>query len=69
MVKNTMFKPLIVRIGGKLRLRKTIIDMLPEHTCYEVKFVKEEHLLLLEKLKLLKSKFILIINDYPKVRE
>lgn len=34
MVKNTMLKPPIVRMGGKSRLRKTIIDMLPEHTCY-----------------------------------
>ncbi|MDT7931544.1 DNA adenine methylase, partial [Clostridium perfringens] len=29
-----MLKPPIVRMGGKSRLRKTIIDMLPEHTCY-----------------------------------
>lgn len=34
MVKNTKFKPPILRMGGKSRLRKTIIDMLPEHTCY-----------------------------------
>lgn len=34
MVKNTMLKPPIVRMGGKSRLRKTIIEMLPEHTCY-----------------------------------
>lgn len=29
-----MMKPPIVRMGGKYRLRKTIIDMLPEHNCY-----------------------------------
>ncbi len=34
MVKNTMLKPPIVRMGGKSRLRKTIINMLPEHICY-----------------------------------
>jgi DNA adenine methylase len=29
-----MLKPPIVRMGGKSRLRKTIIEMIPEHTCY-----------------------------------
>ena len=29
-----MMKPPIVRMGGKSRLRKTIISMIPEHTCY-----------------------------------
>ena len=29
-----MMKPPISRMGGKSRLRKTIIEMLPEHTCY-----------------------------------
>lgn len=29
-----MLKPPISRMGGKSRLRKTIINMLPEHTCY-----------------------------------
>ncbi|MCR3758170.1 DNA adenine methylase [Clostridium felsineum] len=29
-----MFKPPISRMGGKSKLRKTIIDMLPEHVCY-----------------------------------
>ena len=27
-------KPPICRMGGKSRLRKTIIEMIPEHTCY-----------------------------------
>lgn len=29
-----MLKPPICRVGGKSKLRKTIIEMLPEHTCY-----------------------------------
>lgn len=29
-----MLKPPITRMGGKSRLRKTIIDMIPEHICY-----------------------------------
>lgn len=29
-----MLKPPISRMGGKSKLRKTIISMLPEHTCY-----------------------------------
>lgn len=29
-----MLKPPISRMGGKSKLRKTIIEMLPEHTCY-----------------------------------
>lgn len=29
-----MLKPPISRMGGKSRLRKTIIEMIPEHTCY-----------------------------------
>lgn len=40
-----------------------------ETTGYQAKFGEKEHLLLLEKLKSLKGKFILTINDHPKVRE
>ncbi|WP_338627716.1 DNA adenine methylase [Clostridium baratii] len=29
-----MMKPPITRMGGKSKLRKTIIEMIPEHTCY-----------------------------------
>lgn len=29
-----MLKPPISRMGGKSKLRKTIIDMIPEHNCY-----------------------------------
>lgn len=29
-----MMKPPIVRMGGKSKLRKTIIGMIPKHTCY-----------------------------------
>ena len=29
-----MLKPPIARIGGKSKLRKKIIEMIPEHTCY-----------------------------------
>lgn len=29
-----MLRPPITRMGGKSKLRKTIIEMLPEHTCY-----------------------------------
>ncbi|WP_312906830.1 DNA adenine methylase [Tissierella praeacuta] len=29
-----MLKPPICRMGGKSKLRKTIIDMIPEHKCY-----------------------------------
>lgn len=29
-----MMKPPIARMGGKSKLRKTIIGMIPEHTCY-----------------------------------
>lgn len=29
-----MLKPPISRMGGKSKLRKTIIEMIPEHTCY-----------------------------------
>ena len=72
-----MLKPPICRMGGKSKLRKTIIEMIPEHTCYVelffgagwVYFGKEEHLLLRDKLKNLKGKFLLTINDDPEVRE
>lgn len=36
---------------------------------YNNKFGEQEHLLLLEKLKNLKGKFLLTINDHPKVKE
>ncbi|PWX24989.1 DNA adenine methylase, partial [Clostridium perfringens] len=29
-----MMKPPITRMGGKSKLRKTIIENIPEHTCY-----------------------------------
>lgn len=29
-----MLKPPICRVGGKSKLRKTIIEMIPQHTCY-----------------------------------
>lgn len=29
-----MLNPPITRVGGKSKLRKTIIEMIPEHTCY-----------------------------------
>ena len=29
-----MLKPPIARMGGKSKLRKTIIEMIPDHTCY-----------------------------------
>lgn len=29
-----MLKPPICRVGGKSKLRKDIIDLIPEHTCY-----------------------------------
>ena len=29
-----MLKPPIPRMGGKSRLRKTILERIPEHTCY-----------------------------------
>ena len=29
-----MLKPPISRMGGKSKLRKTIIEMIPEHSCY-----------------------------------
>lgn len=29
-----MLKPPICRVGGKFKLRKTITEMIPEHTCY-----------------------------------
>lgn len=29
-----MLKPPICRVGGKSKLRKTIIELIPEHTCY-----------------------------------
>lgn len=29
-----MLKPPITRMGGKSKLRKTIIEMIPDHTCY-----------------------------------
>lgn len=32
--KKNMMKPPISRMGGKSKLRKTIIEMIPEHTCY-----------------------------------
>ncbi|HFC9288201.1 TPA: DNA adenine methylase [Clostridium perfringens] len=33
--KNSkMMKPPITRMGGKSKLRKTIIEMIPDHTCY-----------------------------------
>lgn len=30
----TMLKPPISRVGGKSKLRKTIIEMMPQHVCY-----------------------------------
>lgn len=36
---------------------------------YDNKFGEEEHIILLDKLKNLKGKFLLTINDHPKVRE
>lgn len=30
------------RLGGKARLRKKIISVLPEHTCYVEPFLKEQ---------------------------
>lgn len=30
-----MLKPPISRMGGKSKLRKTIIEMIPEHKCYK----------------------------------
>ncbi|TCO79143.1 hypothetical protein [Marinisporobacter balticus] len=29
-----MLKPTISRMGGKSRLRKQMIELIPEHTCY-----------------------------------
>ena len=29
-----MLKPPICRVGGKSKLRKTIIEMIPEHICW-----------------------------------
>ena len=31
-----MMKPPIPRMGGKSKLRKTILERIPEHTCYIV---------------------------------
>jgi site-specific DNA-adenine methylase len=65
-----MLKPPISRMGGKSKLRKTIISMLPVHICYvELFFGEKEHLLLRDKLCNIKGKFILTINDHEKVRE
>ena len=136
-----MLKPPICRVGGKSKLRKDIIDLIPEHTCYielffgagwvyfgketskievindidkelidikerlsniyvenlsfekiidkydrehsfffcdppyfetegyDNKFEEEEHIILRDKLKNLKGKFLLTINDHEKVRE
>lgn len=40
-----------------------------ETSGYDNKFGEEEHIMLLDKLKNLKGKFLLTINDNPKVRE
>ena len=40
-----------------------------ETSGYDNKFGEEEHIILLDKLKNLKGKFLLTINDQPKVRE
>lgn len=40
-----------------------------ETSGYDNKFGEEEHIILLDKLKNLKGKFLLTINDHPKVRE
>ena len=40
-----------------------------ETSGYDSKFGEEEHIILLDKLKNLKGKFLLTINDHPKVRE
>ncbi len=40
-----------------------------ETSGYDSKFGEEEHRILLDKLKNLKGKFLLTINDHPKVRE
>ncbi len=29
-----MLKPPITRMGGKSKLRNTVIEMIPKHTCY-----------------------------------
>ena len=40
-----------------------------ETSGYDNKFGEDEHIMLLDKLKNLKGKFLLTINDHPKVRE
>ena len=40
-----------------------------ETSGYDNKFGEDEHIILLDKLKKLKGKFLLTINDHPKVRE
>lgn len=40
-----------------------------ETSGYDNKFGEEEHIILLDKLKNLKGKFLLTINDHPRVRE
>lgn len=40
-----------------------------ETSGYDNKFGEDEHIILLDKLKNLKGKFLLTINDHPKVRE
>lgn len=33
-MQKTMLKPPITRLGGKSKLRKEIINMMPDHVCY-----------------------------------
>lgn len=67
-VENLSFEKII----DKYDREQTLFFVDPpyfETTGYEAEFGEKEHLLLLEKLKNLKGKFILTINDNPKVRE
>ncbi len=49
-----MLKPPICRMGGKSKLRKTIIEMIPEHTCYIELFLEQDGYILERKKAKLK---------------
>lgn len=55
---------------GSIKIKSKWIDKgIEKKYGYDNEFGEKEHLLLRDKLKNLKGKFLLTINDHPKVRE
>lgn len=55
--------------GGKSRLAPMIVKKIPTHKCYVEPFCHGDYLRLRSALDQIKGKFLLSLNDHPKVRE